>query len=165
MGKRRGDTDWTPELDDRLIALWKEGHSVAEISRRLGVSKSSVIGRASRIRDAGKPIDSRPSPIIRRADDAIPALAAHSGAVTLPPLEGYGPPTTTMPPLGPPRRCQYPLWGALLADDRIDLSRCRRDPRPGHTPRVCGEPSDGAWCARHHRLVFAVLSSSAEEAA
>ena len=52
--------DWTDEVIDRLKALWAEGHSTAEIGRRLGVSKNAVVGKAHRLSLAA-----RPSPIRR----------------------------------------------------------------------------------------------------
>ena len=51
---------WTPELMERLSALWTEGHSTAEIGRRLGISKNAVVGKAHRL--SLKP---RPSPLKR----------------------------------------------------------------------------------------------------
>jgi len=34
--------EWTDETIARLRALWAEGHSTAEIGRRLGISKNAV---------------------------------------------------------------------------------------------------------------------------
>lgn len=50
--------DWTPERTNALIALWDEGHSTAEIGRRLGVTKNSVVGKVHRLRlpKRGSPI-------------------------------------------------------------------------------------------------------------
>lgn len=56
---------WTPELSSRLAVLWAEGHSVAEIGRRLGVSKNAVIGRAHRIGCAPRPSPLKPKMAIR----------------------------------------------------------------------------------------------------
>ena len=50
--------DWTDEVITRLRQLWAEGHSTAEIGRRLGVSKNSIVGKAHRLE-----LDPRPSPI------------------------------------------------------------------------------------------------------
>src|SRR5271157_3383644 len=52
-----GDT-WTDVTIDELRALWSDGHSTAEIGRRLGVSKNAVVGKAHRL-----DLPSRPSPI------------------------------------------------------------------------------------------------------
>src|SRR5205807_7251572 len=55
---------WPPERDAALIHLWADRSlSAAEIGRRLGVSKSSVVGRSRRLH-----LPARASPIIRRGD-------------------------------------------------------------------------------------------------
>ena len=52
--------DWTDDVINRLKALWAEGHSTAEIGRRMGVSKNAVVGKAHRLS-----LEARPSPIRR----------------------------------------------------------------------------------------------------
>ena len=54
--------DWNDEIVGRLRRLWDEGHSTAEIGRRLGVSKNAVIGKVHRLDLPG-----RLSPIRRGA--------------------------------------------------------------------------------------------------
>jgi len=49
---------WTEGTIARLRELWSEGHATAEIGRRLGVSKSAVVGKAHRL-----DLTARPSPI------------------------------------------------------------------------------------------------------
>ena len=39
----RVELTWTPERIERLIALWEEGVTTAEIGRRIGVTKNAVI--------------------------------------------------------------------------------------------------------------------------
>ena len=58
--------DWTEELITQLRLFWDEGHSTAEIGRRLGVSKNAVVGKAHRLE-----LPARPSPI-RRMQDGMP---------------------------------------------------------------------------------------------
>ncbi len=53
------DTAWGDDAVFRLRSLWDEGHSTSEISRRLGVSKNAVIGKARRLK-----LSRRPSPIL-----------------------------------------------------------------------------------------------------
>ena len=50
--------EWTDATVTRLRQLWDDGHSTAEIGRRLGVSKNAVVGKAHRLDLPG-----RPSPI------------------------------------------------------------------------------------------------------
>lgn len=78
---------WTPDTITHLRALWEEGHSTAEIGRRLGVSKYAVTGKVHRI---GLP--ARPSPTqapaahpVRDRPRRVPA-----GVSTLPPLGSVG---------------------------------------------------------------------------
>ncbi len=58
---------WTDELVAELSRLWNEGHSTAEIGRRLGVTKNAVVGKANRI---GLP--ARQSPIKRTVSGVQP---------------------------------------------------------------------------------------------
>src|SRR5476651_2118752 len=75
--------EWNDEVIGHLRALWAEGHSTAEIGRRLGVTKNAIVGKAHRL-----DLPARPSPI-RRDPDAAPVRRATVRRVdgpTLPPL-------------------------------------------------------------------------------
>src|ERR1700723_4604058 len=75
--------EWTDEVISQLRTLWAEGHSTAEIGRRLGVTKNAIVGKAHRL-----DLPARPSPI-RRDPDAAPVRRAPVRRVegpTLPPL-------------------------------------------------------------------------------
>lgn len=52
--------EWSNEQIEQFKALWDEGATVAEISRRLGVSKNSIAGKRFRLG-----LKTRPSPIKR----------------------------------------------------------------------------------------------------
>ncbi|MFH5925613.1 GcrA family cell cycle regulator [Roseomonas xinghualingensis] len=72
--------DWSAEAIEQLRALWAEGHSTAEIGRRMGISKNAVVGKAHRLH-----LPARPSPIQREqaaAAAASPAPAAQRPAVS-----------------------------------------------------------------------------------
>ncbi len=71
--------EWNAEAIDRLRALWAEGHSTAEIGRRMGVSKNAVVGKAHRLN-----LPARPSPI--RRDVVATPKPAPARRHTLPPL-------------------------------------------------------------------------------
>jgi GcrA cell cycle regulator len=45
----RVEPTWTPERIQRLVELWEEGVTTAEIGRRIGVTKNAVIGKVHRI--------------------------------------------------------------------------------------------------------------------
>jgi GcrA cell cycle regulator len=75
--------EWSDEIIGQLRALWAEGHSTAEIGRRLGVTKNAIVGKAHRL-----DLPARPSPI-RRDPDAVPVRRTTVRRVegpTLPPL-------------------------------------------------------------------------------
>ena len=75
--------EWSDEVIGQLRALWAEGHSTAEIGRRLGVTKNAIVGKAHRL-----DLPARPSPI-RRDPDAVPVRRSTVRRVegpTLPPL-------------------------------------------------------------------------------
>ena len=91
------DFDWTAEAIARLTAFWDEGHSTAEIGRRMGISKSAVVGKAHRL---GLP--PRPSPIRGKGTGERPRARERArirqGDTSLPPLH----PATDGTPLPPP---------------------------------------------------------------
>ena len=64
--------DWTDEVIVKLRNFWAEGHSTAEIGRRLNISKNAVVGKAHRLS-----LPPRPSPIRRDgATGGTPRAAA-----------------------------------------------------------------------------------------
>ncbi len=74
--------EWNDETIARLRGFWEEGHSTAEIGRRLGVSKNAVVGKAHRLGLAA-----RPSPIRREPSGRPrPPVARRVVGPTLPPL-------------------------------------------------------------------------------
>lgn len=66
-----GETEWTDALIARLSSLWGDGHTAAEIGRRLHISKNAVVGKVHRL---GFP--KRQSPIIRTGSPK-PAATIH----------------------------------------------------------------------------------------
>lgn len=55
---------WSPERDAALTQLWADRNlSAAEIGRRLGITKNSVVGRSHRLR-----LPARQSPVMRKPD-------------------------------------------------------------------------------------------------
>ncbi len=87
--------EWTDEVVARLRALWDEGHSTAEIGRRLAISKNSVIGKAHRL-----DLPARPSPIRREPGGPRPPRPPRRlSGPTLPPFPVSRPrPATVAPP-------------------------------------------------------------------
>jgi len=85
--------EWTAEAIETLQALWAEGHSTAEIGRRMGISKNAVVGKAHRLN-----LSARPSPIRREeaGEARVAELAAPRAAVEAP--RPAAPPPMAAPP-------------------------------------------------------------------
>ena len=99
--------EWADEVIIRLRELWDEGHSTAEIGRRLGVSKNAVVGKAHRL-----DLPARPSPIRREGERPPPRRSPPRPLCgpTLPPLSSTALSTPSLgttpfaqPPLAAPR--------------------------------------------------------------
>src|SRR3984957_8133489 len=58
MRSVNSEFEWTDDRIRELRQLWSEGHSTAEIGRRMGISKNAVVGKAHRL-----DLPARPSPI------------------------------------------------------------------------------------------------------
>ena len=154
------DTDWTAARIAVLRELWAEGHSTAEIGRRMKLSKNSVIGKAHRI-GLG-----RPSPIRAAGTGGRPnqvkagraprtALAALPSLVVLPaalvtPVAAPGPETRPVP-----RRPMLPPVAPVEARDRGPC--CWPIGEPGTRAfRYCDAPvmAAGSYCAAHRAVAY-----------
>jgi GcrA cell cycle regulator len=100
--------EWNEESISRLRALWAEGHSTAEIGRRMAISKNAVVGKAHRlnlpprpspIRREGAPAAPRPAPLRRVTGPTLPPLAATDPAppVVTAPIAKASPPPASVP--------------------------------------------------------------------
>ena len=87
------DFDWTAEAVAHLCALWTEGHSTAEIGRRMNTTKNAVVGKAHRL-----DLPPRPSPILGKGTGERPRtrVRIRPGDPSLPPLR---PAADSVPPL------------------------------------------------------------------
>ena len=108
--------DWTGEAIDRLRGLWAEGHSTAEIGRRMGISKNAVVGKAHRLS-----LPARPSPI--RRDGAVPRPAQ--------PRRSPGP-APRLPMMTPMRRLEHDMVPAAPARPAAPLPMAAA--RPARVP-------------------------------
>jgi GcrA cell cycle regulator len=174
--------EWAEETIIRLRALWDEGHSTAEIGRRLGVSKNAVVGKAHRL-----DLPARPSPI--RRDGSGGGVSRRSAprrvaGPTLPPLSSAGPLSTSG--LGSPPSPALMAAGHALAPKPAPVAPQPRihiaAPRPyGRVVTCCwpiGEPGTrsfqfcGAesepgkpYCDEHARRAYVKLRDRREDAA
>lgn len=179
--------EWNEDTIGRLRALWAEGHSTAEIGRRLGISKNSVVGKAHRL-----DLPSRPSPIRRNtsangaerrrapprrvAGPTLPPLssAAAGPASPLPAHDRAGATYTGAEPT--PRRTVQPLV-ALPAAPRVQapvrvyartIACCWPIGEPGSKSfRFCCDDSvpGKPYCAEHAKLAYVRVRDRSEDAA
>ena len=154
--------EWTDDIINRLKALWLEGHSTAEIGRRMGVSKNAVVGKAHRLNLAG-----RPSPIRRGPPGERPRRAAVKRVTgpTLPtmaaPAARDAAPAATVPPPAPLRAVRTSGGGRLIAC-------CWPIGEPGtRSFRFCDDESlpGKPYCGTHAALAYVRVKDKREEAA
>jgi GcrA cell cycle regulator len=159
--------DWTPEAIERLRALWAEGHSTAEIGRRMGITKNAVVGKAHRLN-----LSARPSPIRREAPgDAkpvvprAPKVAVIAPRMTLPVV----PVAAAAPAPVEPRAVPAPA-PVVRSFPRLSAMRscCWPIGEPGTQGfRFCSaEASQGKpYCAEHAAVAYVKARDRREDAA
>lgn len=177
--------EWSDEVIARLRALWDEGHSTAEIGRRLGVSKNAIVGKAHRLL-----LPPRPSPIRRDLTTAtrVPAPRRSVGA-TLPPLTDA---QQARPPAAPQARpaadaavrvaAPKAAMPPHVASPSPTLTAIRATPHQNNRIICCcwpiGEPGTRSfrfcdanalagkpYCAEHAQLAYVKVRDRREEAA
>jgi GcrA cell cycle regulator len=164
--------EWAEETIVRLRELWSEGHSTAEIGRRLGVSKNAVVGKAHRL-----DLPARPSPIRRDGNGegvvrrSIPRRVA---GPTLPPLSSTCIPTPRPVPVPPP--APRPVIPAPAP--RLQAVPPRRYARVVTCCWPIGEPGTRSfrfcdadsvpgkpYCTEHAQLAYVKVRDKREDAA
>ena len=147
--------EWTAEAIDQLRAYWAEGHSTAEIGRRMGISKNAVVGKAHRLN-----LDARPSPIRREA--AGGERPAAQPRRTTPPARESAPLRRLEQPAAPPaavvrpfqrtsaRTCCWPLGEPGTPEFRF----CSGD-------ALTGKP----YCQEHASVAYVKARDRREDAA
>ncbi len=159
--------DWTTEAIERLKALWAEGHSTAEIGRRMGISKNAVVGKAHRLN-----LSARPSPI-RRDATPRPAPVPRAPRPVPAPMQRLVQPQVmrpAAPPAPPPQVVAPPVVRSFpVARPRVgSRSCCWPIGEPGTTGfRFCGgEPMAGKpYCTEHAALAYVKPRDRREDAA
>src|SRR5271165_5639306 len=173
--------EWSEETIVRLRALWDEGHSTAEIGRRLGVSKNAVVGKAHRL-----DLPARPSPIRRDGSGPSPRVRAprRVAGPTLPPLSSTHGSMMARPATAPPRppAMRPGPTAPRPAPTPVPAPQMQATPRPfARTVACCwpiGEPGtksfrfcDGdaligkPYCAEHAQIAYVKLRDRREDAA
>ena len=164
--------EWADETIVRLRELWSEGHSTAEIGRRLGVSKNAVVGKAHRL-----DLPARPSPIRREGEGGAPRRAAprRVAGPTLPPLSSttFGPLAGAQLPPRPPvaqRPVQAPPRVVAPPPPRYGrvITCCWPIGEPGtRSFRFCDVESvpGKPYCDQHAQLAYVKVRDRREDAA
>jgi GcrA cell cycle regulator len=166
--------EWNEETINKLRVLWAEGHSTAEIGRRLGVSKNAVVGKAHRLQ-----LPPRPSPIRRSAEgpQRKPQPRRALGP-TLPTLAASLPPM----PVEMPRPIERAPIERAPAERPAPALRAVPAPRPGGRINPCcwpiGEPGTKSfrfcdvasmagkpYCEDHSALAYVKVRDRREDAA
>jgi GcrA cell cycle regulator len=149
--------EWTDEVIGKLRILWSEGHSTAEIGRRLNISKNAVVGKAHRLT-----LPPRPSPIKRNdgTGQAAPRPA--------PPRRAFGP---TLPPLAASTAPPVPSLRAIMPSPKQTLRAtpcCWPIGEPGkpdfhfcNSGSVPGKP----YCDDHAAIAYVRVRDRREDAA
>jgi GcrA cell cycle regulator len=164
--------EWSEEAIARLRELWAEGHSTAEIGRRMGVSKNAVVGKAHRLGLAA-----RPSPIRQGVSGVVrarPPSPRRALGPTLPPLSGGG--MQAAEPLPAARASRQPTGVQTPSAPVRPVA-----PRVGRLTVCCwpiGEPgtkdfhfcdaeamAGKPYCAEHAQLAYVRVRDRREEAA
>jgi len=168
------ETNWTEEAVARLRALWAEGHSTAEIGRRMGTSKNAIVGkahrlhlppRASPIREKGTGTPRRPrTPRVRGV--SLPPPAAASGSVPSSrtpsaPARPSAPapepqPATVFKPLAARHPCCWPIGEPGTREFRTcdgpavpGKSYCQEHAALAYVPRTTRDRPDGRVLDRY----------------
>ena len=155
MRSTNSEFEWTNDRIRELGRLWSEGHSTAEIGRRMGISKNAVVGKAHRldlparsspIRTSGSP---RPPRAPRR--QPVPKLAdtvplSSLGEASVPtPVEPIAPAVAPPPrvAIAPRRGGSHPCcWP--IGEPGTPAFRFCDDPAPLGVP----------YCDEHARLAY-----------
>ncbi len=121
---------WTPALEARLTELWNAGVAATRIGQQMGLSKSSIVSKAGRLRLPG-----RPSPIIIRDKGTLTRKESRALGVAAdikPPISGLVAQPNPLSKPASPRTCQF-IAGEKGVDFGlyVDAPGCPVPPRPG----------------------------------
>ncbi len=157
--------EWNSEAIETLRALWAEGHSTAEIGRRMGVSKNAVVGKAHRLN-----LPARPSPIRREGDAAArPAALPRRLPAPRPQPQPMRRLEQPMPQPAPPVQVAPPPPVVVRSFPRLsNRSCCWPQGEPGTSEfRFCGGDAimGKPYCPTHAAVAYVKARDRREDAA
>lgn len=178
-----GQLNWNAAAIDKLRKLWAEGHSTAEIARRMGGTKNAIVGKAHRIGLPGRPSPIRIEPAPKRPERAP--------RQTLPPLRSVQPGALTAGTAEATRRAELgaqtrrentdrrisgrsdamlpaalPLKIGAVVHRTCQFPMWPHNARPGRNPLFCGSAEvvpGRAYCADHCRKAFTTRREEEQE--
>lgn len=162
-------SDWNDATNAALRSLWSEGHSTAEIGRRLGFSKNAIVGKAHRLH-----LPARPSPISRNAAPRTPqprrTKAPSMSALTC--LQHVAT-TSSLPKVlaRPAPLSEKPIFQTVPDGLGSNLGRggcCWPIGEPGARDfRFCEEPNETGrpYCPDHSRVAYRKTRDRRDDAA
>jgi GcrA cell cycle regulator len=155
--------EWTAKSIDLLRGLWAEGHSTAEIGRRMGVTKNAIVGKAHRL-----DLPARPSPIRKQDLDGAPAAPRRKPVRVAGPIGRTIPQPTSI--LAAPQTPAAPIASAQVRHfPRASLrSCCWPIGEPGQREfRFCSaEAAQGKpYCADHVAVAYVRVRDRRSDAA
>jgi len=127
---------WPQDQTDTMVRLWKAGKSSGDIAQRMGLTRNSVMGKASRLGLKHERITKPPVnylPRVSKPKDQKPPTKLKPQAATpnpIPFLEADH------------RHCKWPLWWT----DTMPRLVCGATPIPKKP-----------YCAHHYRIAFIKL--------
>ncbi len=161
MHHASSDFDWNEQTIGRLRALWAEGHSTAEIGRRLGVSKNAIVGKVHRLQ-----LDGRPSPI--RAPGSGRPRPVRPVCPKLPPLPSLtmraGPSASPAPPKSPAAPPARPIPEPMQLGTAHCCWPIGEPGKPGF--RFCDDTNAAGrpYCPEHCRIAYRKVRDRRERA-
>lgn len=145
---------WTPERTERLVSLWKEGYSAAQIAGKIGgVSREAVLGKIWRLGLTGTARAGSTNMLARVVDGKMKVRRANTRTVAPSGEVREGPQWKDEPlPPEPPKPAQV----VRLAD--LEANQCRfpfSDPKaPDFGFCGCSTPPGASYCEAHMRVCF-----------
>ena len=145
---------WTVERVDQLIRLTRTNLSAAEIGKKMGVTRNSVIGKLYRINvPLGNPqgynnasartTNRNKNKRIASTESRAVSARRKSINIAMDAMKG-------LPPDQSPFACTIQELGSIT-----EMNRCRFVlDEPTATAKYCGAPSEGPWCLWHRRRVY-----------
>jgi GcrA cell cycle regulator len=149
--------DWSDARIALLKELWLSGITGGEIGRRLGLSRSAIMGKLRRL---GLLRQDRPRMPMRRVARLLKNTSNSEQAIPVPkPVPKKVPHKRNKRPLAPPEPYQAPppppeppIGRFSLLDLRAGHCRWPNGERPDY--RFCGAPQlfDSSYCSDHHAM-------------